>query len=492
MEEMLSKLSETVGGNLPRLLFALGILIGAWLVAVIVAAALKGALKKTTLDEKLFNWLGGGKAKVDSGHVISRTAYWLILLFGVVAFFSKLGMPMVADPIRGMLAKILEYVPQLVSAGVLVLIAFIIATLLRAAISGVLSKTPLDKQLGDGDAKKSLSYSIASTVYWLVFLLFLPMVLEALSLDGLLQPVQTMLDNLLGFLPNLFGAAVILFLGWLAAKIVRQVVTNLLAATGLDRLGERVGVGSTSGKQTLSGLIGVVVYAFILIPVAISALNALQLEAVSAPASQMLSTILSAIPAVFTAALILGVAYMVGRFASGLVAELLARAGFNNLPAKLGLGWKPQEGQRSPSDMAGYLVLITTLFFAAMEAARQLGFEALAQILVQFVEFAGHIFLGLIIFVIGLWVANVAANMIQSSDRKEKRLLATLARVSILLLVSAMALRQMGLADEIINMAFGLLLAAVALASGLAFGLGSREVAGRTVERWSKRIGGDS
>lgn len=54
-----------------------------------------------------------------------------------------------------------------------------------------------------------------------------------------------------------------------------------------------------------------------------------------------------------------------------------------------------------------------------------------------------------------------------------------------------MALRQMGLANEIINLAFGLLLGAVAVAAALAFGLGARDVAGRHVEDWARSLKGD-
>jgi hypothetical protein len=66
--------------------------------------------------------------------------------------------------------------------------------------------------------------------------------------------------------------------------------------------------------------------------------------------------------------------------------------------------------------------------------------------------------------------------------------LALAARVSIIVLAGAMALRQMGLAEDIINLAFGLLLGSVAVAVALAFGLGSREVAGREVSEWVQSL----
>jgi hypothetical protein len=77
---------------------------------------------------------------------------------------------------------------------------------------------------------------------------------------------------------------------------------------------------------------------------------------------------------------------------------------------------------------------------------------------------------------------------VQASGVAQSGLLAVAARVSILVLAGAMALRQMGLANEIINLAFGLLLGAIAVAMALAFGLGGRELAARELEEWRQSV----
>jgi hypothetical protein len=138
--------------------------------------------------------------------------------------------------------------------------------------------------------------------------------------------------------------------------------------------------------------------------------------------------------------------------------------------------------------MVGTLILAAIMFFAAIEAADLLGFAQLAQLLSGFLVFAGQVILGLIVFGVGLWLANLAASAVQSSQTAQARLLAVAARLSIIVLAAAMALRQMGLANEIINMAFGLLLGSVAVAAAIAFGIGARDLAGRTVEEWAGRL----
>jgi hypothetical protein len=276
--------------------------------------------------------------------------------------------------------------------------------------------------------------------------------------------------------------------GWFIARIVQRIVSNLLAAVGADRFSERVGLSKLLGEQQLSGVVGLVVYILILIPVLIAALNALALDAVTEPATAMLDDILAAFPAIFAAALLLAIAYAVGRVVSGLVANLLAGVGFDRLPARLGLGEAPAEGGQTPSQVVGTLVLVAIMLFASIEALELLDFGAVAELVTRFTAFAGQVILGLIIFAIGLYLANLAAKTVRASGAAQAGLLAMVARIAILALSGAMALRQMGLANEIINLAFGLLLGAVAVAAALAFGLGGRQVASRELEEWVSSV----
>ena len=112
----------------------------------------------------------------------------------------------------------------------------------------------------------------------------------------------------------------------------------------------------------------------------------------------------------------------------------------------------------------------------------------LADLVAEFTVFAGQVILGLIVFSIGLYLANLAAKTVRASGTTQAGLLALAARISILVLAGAMSLRQMGLANEIINLAFGLLLGAIAVAVALAFGLGGREVAARELEEWLQSL----
>ena len=493
MDHALDETGKVVSTYVPNLLGALAILVIGWLVARIIAALVAGALRRTQLDNRLARWIAGdepGKA-IPIEIWISRAVFYLLMIFVLVGFFQALQLTLPSEPLNRLLVRLFQFVPQLVGAAVLLLIAWVLASIVQALISKGLKAAKVDTRLAEQTESTrpvSLTQTIADTAYWLVFLLFLPAVLDALGLAGLLTPVQGMINKLLNYLPNIFTAALILAVGWFVARIVRGIVTNFLTAVGADQVGQRVGLTAVLGGRGLSAMVGLIVYVLILVPILIAALDALSLEAVTRPTSNMLNTILETLPNIFAASLILLVAYITGKLVESLVRNLLSGIGFDAILVRLGLGRAASPGQRTPSDVVGYLVFVAIMLVAATEAARQLGFLVLADLITRFMVFAGEVILGLIILAIGLYLANVAASVIETSSAAHARLLAIAARVSIIVLAGAMALRQMGVASDIINLAFGLLLGAIAVAVALAVGLGGRDIAARELNEMVQSI----
>jgi hypothetical protein len=487
-----------MGSYLPNLVAALLVLIIGWLLALLVGRLVVAALRRTSIDNRIAAWVRGEESETpDVEPVVGKIVFWFLMIFVLIAFFQALQLTMVTEPLQSLLDKILGAAPSVLWAAVLLLIAWLLATGLRLLVRKVFDGLRLDERLGsevleEEDSRVPVSQMLSETVYWLIFLLFLPAVLGALKLEGLLRPVQSMVEDLVGFLPNLFAAAAIFVVGWFFAKIIRRIVSNLVAAVGLDSVGERVGLDKALGKQRLSGLVGLVLYTFILLMVLVLSLDALKLEKITRPASDMLDQILSAIPGLFGAALILTIAFVVGRLVAGLVSNLLQAAGFDRLIEKLGFKWSSEGG--TASGLIGHLVVVLVMLFAAVEALNLLGFAQLATLVSSFIVFFGNVLLGVVVFLLGLYLANLAAGAVQASGQSP--LLATAARVAITVLAGAMALRQMDVAENIIDMAFGLILGAAAVAAAIAFGMGGRDLARQELERWhqsvSSRSQGDS
>ncbi len=484
-----------VASYAPRILGALAILVVGWLVALAISAGVRALLRRTELDDRLLGWIRRDPtgAPADASKPISKVLYYILMLFVLVAFFQGLGLTLITEPLNNLLNEVFTFAPKLLGAVLLLVVALIVATVLRKILSRGLEGVGVDRRFQEksgveGDTQVPLSKSLADTVYWLILLLFLPAILGALGLTGLLAPVQQLVNEILGYLPNILAAAIVLFAGWFVARIVQRIVTNLLAAAGADRLSERVGLASALGQQKLSGTLGIIVYALIFIPVLIGALNALELEALTTPASQMLDTILNALPSIFAAVLVVLFSLVVGRVVARLVVNLLQGIGFDQLPARLGLVREGAALRHGPSAIVGTVVLVGIMLFAATEAANLLGFDVVADLVGQFMVFAGHLLFGIVILAVGLFLANLAASAVRATGTARSPLLATAARASVIVLSVAMALRHMGLADEIINLAFGLLLGAVAVAVAIAFGIGGRDAAARQIEGWQRSM----
>jgi hypothetical protein len=493
---------------------AVAILVIGTIAAWIVAAAIGSLFKKTNIDNKIASWVRGNREGQELPPVekwISTGVFWLLTIFVLVAFFNQLGLTEVSQPLNTFLDRITGFLPQLGAALLWLGVAWVVATAVKLAVTEVLGAVRLDerlnRQVGNSEpaSQIQLTDTLANALYWFIFLLFLPPVLEALGLQQALQPVQSMLDRILDALPNILKAVIIVGAGWLIATVVRRIVTNLLAATGIDRLGSRFGISSSTSGQSLSSIISTVVYVLILIPFAISALEALEIESISAPAVAMLQEVLEAIPDIFTAALILVVAYVIGQFVSDLLTNILTGIGFNNIFNWLGLpstpgtssqpadpnatvlqeeGGSPQMPRRTPSEIVGIVALVGIMLFAAVTATEILGLAALTLIVNEILSISGQVQVAVVVFAIGLYFANLAFNLINSSGSRQARFLAQAARVGIIVLVSAMALQQMGIASDIVNLAFGLLLGAIAVAIALAFGLGGRDIAAEQIKEW--------
>ncbi len=467
------------------LILALG-----WIVAKWVAAIIRKLLQKTTIDDRLSAFLSGGNSNQFSVEtILAVLVEWLIKILAIVAALNVLNLTVVSQPLTNLISQVLGFLPRIGSAVALLGIAWLLATIVKNVAVQAAESFDIDSRLNSASADSAISPTdtLATALYWFVFLFFLPVILGVLGLEGPLAPVQALLTQLLSAIPQILKAVAIGVVGWFIANIVRNVVANLLAATGVDNIGRQVGISQAKTGQSLSSLGGLVTYVFILIPAIIAALKELGISAISDPATNMLNQFMSAIPLIFTAGVILGISYFVGKILADLTSSLLSGFGFDALVGKMGLQ-QPTDGTvtTTPSQIAGTVVLVATMLVATVTAADVLKITALTNMTSGLLSIAGQVLVGVLVFGAGLFIANWVADFIKSTGMRESNLLATAARVAILIFSGAMALRQVGVATDIVNLTFGLLLGALAVALAIAFGLGGRDVAAEQLRDWVK------
>lgn len=492
LENLLNALKDVlapVGAFLPNILGALAILVIGWIVAVIVSRMVQSGLVRLGVGGLVNKGLADSQ-QYETGkieRIIGKAVFALLILFVLVGFFQALGLTEITEPLTGFLNQLFVFAPRLIGPALLLFVAWVVANLLRALTRRVLTTLKLDERLTsdaglDVAEGRPASATISDGIYWLTYLVFLPAILSALELTGLLGPVRSAVNEIIGFLPNLFAAGLILLVGWIVARILRRLTVNFLVAIGLETCSKGAGLGAAAGKQSISGAIGLIVYVIVFIPVLVAALNALELAAITQPASEMLGAILLVLPSIFAGGLLIVLAFFVGRIVGGLATGVLTSVGFNDVVQKIGLTGTDQIGGRTMSEIAGYLLYLAILLFAAIEALNLIGFQSLGILLAAFFVFASRVIFGIVIIGFGVFVGKLVGEIVASMNIPSAAAVGLGARVAVVILAVAMGVRQMGVAEDIITLAFGLILGAVAVALAIAFGMGGRDAASRFLE----------
>ena len=405
---------------------------------------------------------------------------------------------------------LVEWGQPILIAVVILIVAHFAAKAVKWAIAKGVDRIPFLSRrdsAGVGGAKPSadIGERIGEVGYWLVWLLGL---IAALSQFGdrtqpVVAPLNSMVAGFLVYLPNVVGALLIFVIGFALATIARRMVEALVEAVELDRRLVDAGLTHTPSGPGLGRLLGILTFTLIIIPVAIAALDALQIEAISNPATAMLDNILMTIPRVIGAALIIFIAYVVGRWIMTLTEEGLKSIGFDDIISSIANAEPIRVGREKmdltpgvdtidfskfpPSRMIGLAVLISIVLFAAVEAANILGFAAMSRMLTSVVGGAGNLLLGAVIIALGVLVANILAAAASRPGNPASEILSTLVRWGVIALATAMGLLQMNVGEQIIILTFGLILGAVAVAVAIAFGIGGRDAAKRLLDRWTTR-----
>jgi len=410
---------------------------------------------------------------------------------------------------RDFSARAMDYVevwgPRLIAALLILGIGWLIARGVKWGVAKLINRTPLARHANEPDPDTrhpaTIGAQVGDAAYWVVLLIALFLATQPLGLAGATGPLGDMLRGFGQAVPRIIGAGLIFFLGYVLAKVAKKAVEAVITASHVERFSTRVGAAAPSDPTMLPRTIGGIVFALIIIPVSIAALDTLNIAAISQPATAMLRIILDAIPHVIAAGMILAVAYVIARFASRLLTQFLATTGFDRtvgatglFGARAGAAARPDDRATPafvPSKAAGTGAFVAILIFGLMEAFRQLNFAYGSRIMAEVLTLFGQVVFGAIIIFAAVVIARLIARAIERNGDQGTRIAAPVVRVAIIVLGTAIGLRFMGLADDIINLAFGLLLGAVAVAFALAFGLGGRDAAGEAVKRLLTKAGAD-
>lgn len=377
---------------------------------------------------------------------------------------------------------------------VIVLVTWAIATLVKWAISKLVTKVPvLQREGADGQA---VGHSIGTVGSLLVWLFGLVGVLQVFMLDSVLSPIQGLLQTIMAYVPNIIGAVFVFFIGFVIARIARQLIQSAVGLINFSGVAARVknidpttptppaptppaaAASAPTGVQAppankIASAAANIVFGIILIFVTIAALQVLGISAISHPAEQMLTVLLAAIPSIIAAVLILGIGYLIAKVTGSILENTLHGLGTDRAISGLGIS---TDG-RSPSVIITRIAQVAIMVFFAIMAARALDFPEVSLLLNEVLTLGGRVVFGGAIIAAGFLVARVITGAMGAGTST------TIVRYATIVLFVAMGLKFMGIADPIITLAFGSVVVGGALAAALAFGLGGRDAAARRLAK---------
>jgi hypothetical protein len=194
------------------------------------------------------------------------------------------------------------------------------------------------------------------------------------------------------------------------------------------------------------------------------------------------------IPALVGAAIILLTGYFLARQVQRWADDLLKRLGFNRMATAGGLDEVVgRTGSRlDPVRALAKLIFWLVMLVVILLASTALGLESINQMFGAMLAFIPTLIAAIVIVILGIIVGEFVRGLILASAGNVSGVptVAKMAKGAVIMIALFMALQQVGVAEEIVTAALTLILGAAALAVGLAFGLGNRELAGEITRRW--------
>lgn len=392
--------------------------------------------------------------------------------------------------------QIATFLPNVLGALGLAILGLILARLVSEFVRKRIDRSKIGiaanrDALGPGNP--SLGKSLGSAVFWFIVLLFIAPVLITLGLDETLTPLNSMLETVVLYLPHIAGAAIIIVIGFIIATVARRAVTSLLSAAPIDHAARQAEIGDLIKGTEIARASGLIVYVLILIPIFIAGLEALAIKSISEPLTVMLQTMLNAIPNIIAAVLIIFVFTLFARAVRALIISVLTGVGFDNFWRQLGIviehrdfdaeAIQPKSALITPTVIVANIAMAAMLIVGAITAAQQLNIEPVSTALSQILSVGGQIMLGSIVILAGIPISRFVANTLRRAGDARSELVGTVVQWGIMVLVTAIGIREMGLGEDIIFAGFVLILGAAAFAAALAFGIGGRGAAARFLER---------
>ena len=378
-----------------------------------------------------------------------------------------------------------------VVAAVTIIVGYFVAKIAAALVAGGINRTGLGRKAKTTGG--NIGKSLAKAVFWVLWLIFILMGLSQFpALSGQLGFLNGMMENIFNYLPQFAIGGFVLAVGILLSKVVREALTSTLEVAQVDNLVSRFGITGESEdgvpSTSLAKSSGILAAAIVTITAAATAIGIWDIPGVSGPVSELLNTILSYIPRIIGAGIILAIFVFIGRFVSNLAKTTLPALGVDNSLSSIA----SLDGTGSnfvPSNVIANVGFIGIALMGLTAAMKALGIPELTNVFNTLLEVGGRVVLGAVIIGAGLFIADFVSKIVTQTSGD---LAGKIIKYATIIIVTFMGLETMQLGEGIVDTAFRYSVMAAAVAAGvggaIAFGLGGREWAGKKLQEWLPNV----
>jgi hypothetical protein len=492
---------------------AIVLFIVGWIVAKLLSYAVLQLLSRTSVDNKIADKLGismiiqerRGEAEQAVEKFLAAVVYWVAMLLVVIGVLDYAGLEKVANPLEGMLTEVAQALPEVGKAALIILVAWVAGYVLQRGVSGLLQRFGFDQRFAEltetEEGKETTPFSeVAGRVlFWLIMVVGIAGAFESLNIGPIAEPLHNAIDQIVGILPRLAKAALLVLIGWFGGRIVRALVRNVLKGLGFDGLVARFQLDRFMGQSTASDIVGVVLMVFIIAQATIAGLNELGLTTLSEPLTEMMSQFWNLLPALAVSIVIVAAGTFVGQLLRKVSAGALRNVGLDSFMERLGFKKLSERDDRLKeySELIGYAVQVAIVLLAVAQALDNLMLDTWAGYLNAFLGYVvKHVAVAVLIVGVGMAIGNYVRDLVKAVHRSDpaeagisgaeddtQSWVAEFARYAVLVFAFTMAVQQLDVAENFVLMTFGLLFGALCLGAALAFGLGGREVAGDILKK---------
>lgn len=510
MDTFANSIGEFLGSSatwMLRAVLAIFILVLGWAAAKLISKIAKQLVMTSDLDRRLAAWAGvdtlfdrDAEPKRRLAIVVEKVTLVVLLLLVVLFALQMLGDEMISGVLQNVLTQMAGALPKVLKAGLILALAWIVATIARLLVVTFFRKIPFGEKLDDlvqegkTGAKKgrSLAESLGNfTFYLILFFSFLP-IFETLEMNALVQPLSEMFTKVFAYVPNVLSAGLVLVLGYLFARLCERLVANFAESAGVNRYFEELPYETVLKSLDIARILGTLAFLVLMVPVLATSFEILDIKVITGVFGTMMAKVAEALPGVVTALVLAIVGLIVGRLIGDMTGNILKDIGLDVILSRVGLEKLERKNEDGEplfllSRVGGNLVAAVVVLIFLMEGFEVMHLDLLAGAVNKLVLYMPNVVVAFVLLGLGFYLARVVEQMVRTGFPSERAFEADLAslmlRYAIIVFAFFLAFDQLQVAPHIVTNAFTILLGTVGLGMALAFGLGGREHAQEYIER---------